>query len=46
MLFLSICQGAQVVTFFQDVNHEQQLVYNVFSGYRPVLVAVLHQLLR
>ena len=32
ILFLLIFQGMHVVMFFQDVNHKQQLVYNVFSG--------------
>ena len=32
ILFLLIFQGVHVVMFFQDVNHKQQLVYNVFSG--------------
>ena len=33
ILFLSIIfEGVRVVSFFQDANHEQQLVYNVFSG--------------
>ena len=35
ILFLSIIfQGVRVVTFFQDANYEQQLIYNGFSGYR------------
>ena len=25
-----------VITFFEDANNEQQLVYNVVSGYRVV----------
>ena len=34
ILFLSInFQGVRVITFFLDVNHKQQLVYNVFSSY-------------
>lgn len=31
--FLSIHQGVQLVTFFQNANRKQQLVYDVFSGY-------------
>ena len=26
----------RVITFFEDVNNKQQLVYNVVSGYRVV----------
>ena len=35
ILFLSIIfQSVRVVTFVEDVSHEQQLVHNAFPGYR------------
>ena len=33
IFFLPIFQGMSVITFFEDVNNKQQLVYNVVSSY-------------
>ena len=34
ILFISTFQGVRVIMFFQDANHKQQFVYDVFSCYR------------
>ena len=33
ILFLPIFQGMSVITFFEDANNKQHLVYNVVSSY-------------